>query len=80
MKNITVTMDDTVAEWVRVEAAKRGSSVSRLLGEWLAEKFGYTTQKTDSKRSSIRDLPPSWRWTMLEKACPGGLYAVLCGT
>ena len=39
MKNITVTMDDTVAEWVRVEAAKRGSSVSRLLGEWLAEKM-----------------------------------------
>ena len=43
--------------------------------ESLAEKFGYTTQKTDSKRSSIRDLPPSWRWTMLEKACPGGAQA-----
>ena len=39
MKNVTVTMDDTVAEWVRVEAAKRGSSVSRLLGEWMAEKM-----------------------------------------
>lgn len=43
--------------------------------ESLAEKFGYTTQKTDSKRSSIRDLPPGWRWMMLEKACPGGTQA-----
>ena len=37
MKNVTITMDDTVAEWVRVEAAKRGSSLSRMLGEFLGE-------------------------------------------
>ena len=32
MKNITVTMEEPDAEWIRIEAAKRNSSVSRLLG------------------------------------------------
>ena len=39
MKNITITMEDSAAEWVRIEAAKRNTSVSRLLGEWVAEKM-----------------------------------------
>jgi hypothetical protein len=33
MKNVTVSMDDAVAEWAR------NTSVSRLLGELLAEKM-----------------------------------------
>ena len=39
MKNVTITMDDKVADWARVEAARRNTSVSRLLGEYLAEKM-----------------------------------------
>ena len=39
MKNITITMEDTVADWVRIEAARRNSSVSRMLGEMVAEKM-----------------------------------------
>jgi hypothetical protein len=39
MKNVTVSMDDGVAEWARLEAARRNTSVSRLLGELLAEKM-----------------------------------------
>ena len=39
MKNVTVTMEDSVAEWARIEAARRNTSVSRLLGELLAEKM-----------------------------------------
>ncbi len=35
MKNITVTLDEKTAAWVRVHAAKLGKSVSRLLGEIL---------------------------------------------
>lgn len=35
MKNITVTLDDKTAAWVRVYAARQGMSVSRLLGELL---------------------------------------------
>lgn len=39
MKNVTVTMEDNVAEWARLEAARRNTSVSRLVGELLAEKM-----------------------------------------
>ncbi|ALT76081.1 MULTISPECIES: hypothetical protein [unclassified Roseateles] len=39
MKNVTVSMEDSVAEWARLEAARRNTSVSRLVGEMLAEKM-----------------------------------------
>ena len=39
MKNVTITVEEPVLEWVRVEAAKRNSSVSRLVGEMLADKM-----------------------------------------
>jgi hypothetical protein len=39
MKNVTVTMDDAVADWARIEAAKRNMSLSRMLGELLAERM-----------------------------------------
>ena len=39
MKNVTVTMEDSVAEWARMEAARRNTSVSRLVGQMLAEKM-----------------------------------------
>ncbi len=39
MKNVTVTMEDEVADWARLEAARRNTSVSRLVGELLAEKM-----------------------------------------
>ena len=39
MKNVTITMEDSVADWARMEAARRNTSVSRLVGEMLAEKM-----------------------------------------
>lgn len=39
MKNVTVTMEESVADWARMEAARRNTSVSRLVGELLAEKM-----------------------------------------
>lgn len=37
MKNVTITVEDSVLDWARVEAARRGSSVSRMLGDFMAE-------------------------------------------
>lgn len=37
-RNVTVTLDEETARWVRVEAAKRDTSVSKFLGEILAER------------------------------------------
>jgi hypothetical protein len=39
MKNVTVSMEDSVADWARMEAARRNTSVSKLVGEMLAEKM-----------------------------------------
>ena len=38
MINVTISMDEVTARWVRVEAAKAGLSVSRWLGGLLAER------------------------------------------
>ena len=35
MKNVTITLDETVARWARVEAAKAGKSLSRWVGDHL---------------------------------------------
>jgi hypothetical protein len=39
MKNVTVSMEDEVADWARMEAARRNTSVSRLVGQMLSEKM-----------------------------------------
>jgi hypothetical protein len=39
MKNVTIVVDEKVADWARIEAAKRRTSVSRMVGEMLAEKM-----------------------------------------
>jgi hypothetical protein len=36
---VTVTLEEDVAQWARIEAARRDTSVSRLLGELLKEKM-----------------------------------------
>ena len=35
MKNVTITLDEKTAAWVRVRAAQHNTSVSRLVGEML---------------------------------------------
>ena len=39
MKNVTIVLDERVADWARIEAARKRTSVSRLVGEMLAEKM-----------------------------------------
>jgi len=54
MKNVTITVDDAVLEWARVEAARRGSSVSRMVGEMLAEKRRQEDAYAQAMRSALR--------------------------
>jgi hypothetical protein len=35
MKNVTITLNERVAQWARVEAAKDGKSLSRWIGDRL---------------------------------------------
>jgi len=39
LRNVTVTLEEDVAQWARVEAARQDTSVSRLLGAMLKEQM-----------------------------------------
>ncbi len=68
MKNVTVTMEDSVAEWARLEAARRNTSVSRLVGEMLAEKMGHD----DAYERAMSDwLTRDRRWRSDGRPYPG---------
>lgn len=53
MKNVTVTMEESVAEWARMEAARRNTSVSRLVGELLAEKMRHDDAYERAMREAL---------------------------
>lgn len=53
MKNVTVTMEDAVADWARMEAARRNTSVSRLVGELLAEKMKHDDAYERAMREAL---------------------------
>ena len=53
MKNVTVSMDDKVADWARMEAARRNTSVSRLVGEMLAEKMRHDATYERAMREAL---------------------------
>lgn len=39
MRNVTITLEEEVARWARIQAAEHDTSVSRLVGEMLKEKM-----------------------------------------
>jgi len=38
VRNVTISLDDETARWARVEAARHDTSVSRWVGQLLAER------------------------------------------
>ncbi len=55
MKNVTITVDDSALEWTRIEAAKRNTSVSRLVGEMLLEKMQREDAYARAEREWLAD-------------------------
>ncbi len=55
MKNVTITVEDATLEWVRIEAAKRNTSVSRLVGEMLTEKMQFDDAYARAQRDWLAD-------------------------
>lgn len=39
LRNVTVTLDEETVRWARLEAARRDTSVSKLLGELLRDRM-----------------------------------------
>jgi hypothetical protein len=70
MKNLTIVLDEKVADWARIEAARRRTSISRMVGEMLAEKMRqedaydkamnqFFSLKPEKLRRSAKDKLPS---------------------
>jgi hypothetical protein len=39
LRNVTITVEDSVARWARIEAARENTSVSRLVGDLLEQRM-----------------------------------------
>jgi hypothetical protein len=39
LKNVTITLEETVARWARIKAAEQDTSVSHLVGQMLKERM-----------------------------------------
>jgi hypothetical protein len=57
MKNVTITMEDEVADWVRVAAAKRNVSVSRFVGELAQEEMRRSDAYEQAMRAALKFVP-----------------------
>ena len=57
MRNVTVTLDEKVADWSRIWAAKNNTSISRMLGELLAEKM-MRDERYAAAQEEFLTLPP----------------------
>jgi len=57
LKNVTVSLDTDVARWARLEAARRDTSVSLLLGELLKQRMLEEDGYESAMRRSLARKP-----------------------
>ena len=57
LRNVTVSLEENVARWARLEAARRETSVSRLLGEILKERMLAKDSYERAMRRSLAKRP-----------------------
>lgn len=57
LRNVTVTLEEDVAQWARIEAARRDTSVSRLLGELLRERMTAQSAYDEAMRRALAREP-----------------------
>jgi hypothetical protein len=67
MKNVTITMEDSAADWARIEAARRNTSVSRLVGELVAEKMRCTDNYSRAMRQALEFRPVAFEGQFLAR-------------
>lgn len=57
LRNVTVTLDEDTALWARLEAARRDTSMSRLLGEILRERMGQEDEYASARARYLAQAP-----------------------
>lgn len=61
LRNVTVTLDEETARWARLEAARRDTSVSRLLGEILQERMADEASYASAMARYLHQVPGKHR-------------------
>ncbi len=57
LRNVTVTLEEDVAQWARIEAARHDTSVSRLLGALLKERMSAQDDYEKAMRRTLGRKP-----------------------
>lgn len=62
MKNITITLDKQMADWLRLNAAKKGISVSRFVGDLVHERMREARDYNEAMRQFLAEKPFHRGW------------------
>ena len=62
-RNVTITLDEETAEWARIEAARRDTSMSRLVGSLLHEHMLRERNYESAKREFLSGEPKKLKRT-----------------
>ena len=62
MKNLTITLDDKTAAWIRIDAAKRGMSVSRCVSELLNQRMAHMRSYNEAMRNYFAQKPLNFEY------------------
>ena len=57
LRNITITLEEDLAKWARIEAARCDTSVSRFLAEILKERMMQNDNYEAAKRRALARKP-----------------------
>lgn len=57
LRNITITLEESIAQWARIEAARRDTSVSRFLAGILKERMGEKNEYDRAMREALAREP-----------------------
>jgi len=57
LRNITITLEENLARWARIEAARSDTSVSRFLAEILKERMMQQDEYQAAKRRALARKP-----------------------
>ena len=57
LRNITITLDEELARWVRIEAARSNTSVSHFLADILKERMIQKDNYEAAKRRALARKP-----------------------
>ena len=61
MRNLTITLDERTAAWVRVYAAKHNTSVSRIVSKMLRQRMVEFREYEDAMRRFLSKPPVTLR-------------------